>query len=351
MSHIPTLTFASRRRAPLISAPAHHSSHLSPLFAFSSHSASATARSMDSTAARTSTTATAAGFDANRRDADVSKAAARRSASAPAANRRSAVSDTLRAAANASASATFASHVARADADFVTDAVFATSAIFEEREGHASAAASSAYSRYLRDCSRRASFASARRRRAMDDGGSFAAAATAAAASRSASSTRLAVSLGVGGRSGARVGGGRFGDGESVGEARGVRAPIVQGGLRRAKARATAREFALGDGDAHLVANARGGIRRVGVVDGVRIDAAVALEHGDERGVLAGETRGATLGVVARGFCGARARSRHSRSAGWADGSAAAGAAGTSSPGRRPRTKSRGRGARRRGRS
>ena len=56
---------------------------------------------MDSTAARTSTTATAAGFDANRRDADVSKAAARRSASAPAANRRSAVSDTLRAAANA----------------------------------------------------------------------------------------------------------------------------------------------------------------------------------------------------------------------------------------------------------
>ena len=86
-----------------------------------------------------------------------------------------------------------------------------------------------------------------------------------------------------------------------------MRAPIVQGGLRRAKARATAREFALGDGDAHLVANARGGIRRVGVVDGVRIDAAVALEHGDERGVLAGETRGATLGVVARGFCGARA--------------------------------------------
>ena len=86
-----------------------------------------------------------------------------------------------------------------------------------------------------------------------------------------------------------------------------MRAPIVQGGLRRAKARATAHEFALGDGDAHLVANARGGIRRVGVVDGVRIDAAVALEHGDERGVLAGETRGATLGVVARGFCGARA--------------------------------------------
>ena len=83
MSHIPTLTFASRRRAPLISAPAHHSSHLSPLFAFSSHSASATARSMDSTAARTSTTATAAGFDANRRDADVSKAAARDEAPPP----------------------------------------------------------------------------------------------------------------------------------------------------------------------------------------------------------------------------------------------------------------------------